>query len=302
MIGLSTLRSFSRTNFARTPPSIGEHVVFMGRRSLSSNSNYRDYGKNPPTSSGGGGANGDTFVSKHYAVSASDLSKVVGDTGYFKDYRLKPGGELYVKTCFDNCSRQRKGQADNAWKLLIRRDGSFYCHRCSESGNWYQLKQRLSGTNAYTGANLTAFNGVSSSTTNGGGGVVDGGSTRRLEMQLKKSISMGNEATLPSILPDQTEAFGYHLNLTAAIHKPSSSTKLLEEQGDTASTNVTTTSSSEDENMEEKKGPSEESRQRVLAYLRDERGLNDAVIQRYGVGCALQSFPIYPDDDNNNTS
>jgi hypothetical protein len=60
-------------------------------------------------------------VSKHFAVNPADLKKVVGEQGYFKDYRLKQGGELDVKTCFGDCPRERKGMNDNAWKMLIRR-------------------------------------------------------------------------------------------------------------------------------------------------------------------------------------
>ena len=45
-----------------------------------------------------------------------------------------------IRTCFDDCARGNKGVSDNAWKLMIRRDGSYYCYRCGAKGNWYNLK------------------------------------------------------------------------------------------------------------------------------------------------------------------
>ena len=269
-----------------------------------------------------GNNGGGTFVSKHFAITASDLSTIVGDTGYFKDYRLKPGGELFVKTCFGDCSRQRKGQADNAWKLLIRRDGSFYCHRCSDSGNWYQLRRRLFGGAAGASrgsgpaAHLSVFGGVSPGGSSGSSGGLSGGggdhsaaqaqSTSRLQAQLKLAAASGSGGSGgnggPPVLPDQKEAFGYHLNLTAAIYDPQTAQTVGNAaeaheaivDAETGTATATGTGTDTDTPKAAREGPSAEARQRVLTYLRQERGLSDEVIQRYGVGVAMQSFPFYP--------
>eukprot|EP00605_Chrysophyceae_sp_TOSAG23-4_P002537 GSChrysophyteH1.ASY1.ANO1.2802.1 assembled CDS len=223
----------------KNPSILASRLASLNHKLFSSKTN-RNVGLIPGGVSSS--ASDGTFVSKHFAISVGDLSRIVGDNGYFKDYRLKPGGELYVKTCFHDCSRQRKGQADNAWKLLVRRDGSFYCHRCSASGNWYQLRRRLSGSGDSLGSPLTT--------------------------QLRHSADSATSAPSIPVLPNQSEAFGYHLSLTAAIHDSTASDEIRGE-----------------------------ARHRVLTYLRKERGLNDMVLQRYGVGCAMQSFPFYPEDN-----
>jgi len=268
--------------------------------SYSSSSSSSRSSNNSNNNENAGGA----FVSKHFAIGASDLSSVVGDTGYFKDYRLKPGGELFVKTCFGDCSRQRKGQTDNAWKLLIRRDGSFYCHRCSDSGNWYQLRKRLFGGAGGSGsgrggggpaAHLSVFGGMSTQS------AAHSQSASKLEAQLRQATANGGGSGSdgsnggPPVLPNQKEAFGYHLNLTAAIYNPQSATE-------TAAAAESETSAGAGADADKaKEGPSAEARQRVLSYLRQERGLNDEVIQRYGVGVAMQSFPFYPEDEDDGT-
>ena len=82
------------------------------------------------------------FVSRHFAVESSELASLINKS--FKDHRLNSSAEtVEIKTCFQDCTRERKGQTDNAWKLNIRKDGSYYCYRCSSGGNWYNLKRRL---------------------------------------------------------------------------------------------------------------------------------------------------------------
>ena len=240
-----------------------------------------------------------TYISKHFTISPSDLSKVVGLNGYFKDYRLKQSGEMDIRTCFDDCARGNKGVSDNAWKLMIRRDGSYYCYRCGAKGNWYNLKQRLTGVKH---ADITdSVSTVSPQSMYSS----DSGSGRSLnEMQIHQSNSnngttrnnntkaVGNKSN-NAILPDQREAFGYHLNLTAAMYSKEENPKSLEMLREEVKTLEDDASA---QNIPVKV-PSSLARPLVLQYLQEERGLNDQVVVRYGVGCAIHSFPIYKEED-----
>ena len=257
----------------------------------------------------GDNTNTTAFVSKHFAIGPNELSKVVGDTGYFKDYRLRPGGELDVKTCFNNCERKNKGIGDNAWKLLIRRDGSFYCHRCSAKGNWYQLKRRLAGVADSGSGGIPDFSGgerpmLGNGNRSGEGGGV--GVHDRNNIHGEGDAIFNAPPLPPLVLPDQKEAFGYHLNLTAAIFSPrvptANTTTIFKggnaQGGDSPSEDLVAITSTPSEGLgnkaQVKKTPTALARHQVHEYLRDTRGLNDEVIQRYGVGCAIQAFPFYP--------
>ena len=272
------------------------------KRHLNNSSSDLIHNTNPSSSTGG------IFVSKHFAISPSDLSKVVGETGYFKDYRLKQGGELDVKTCFADCERQRKGQGDNAWKLLIRRDGSYYCHRCSASGNWYQLKRRLAGGGSLDTNGSRLGDSLSSMHNSGDDPLTLNQDMVKLSSFLSSSPASTKESMQPPPIPDQAEAFGYHLNLTAAIYNPlppgqplnkNDANKAAQPAADDLITTITTppaVSAPAGTKPIVQKIPTPLARQQVLQYLRQNRGLNDEIIQRYGVGCAVHSFPVYPDD------
>ena len=88
-------------------------------------------------------------------------------------------------------------------------------------------------------------------------------------------------------VPKQSEAFGYHLNLTAAMFAPPAPPPSADSAADTSISLVS----------DGVKTPTAQARQQVLSYLRNERGLNDEVILRYGVGVALHQFPHYPSDE-----
>ena len=184
---------------------------------------------NSPTS------NNTTFVSKHHTISPADLAKVVGVNGHFKDYRLKETGELHVKTCFSQCNRGNKGLNDNAWKLTIRRDGSYYCFRCGDKGNWYNLKQRLSGgrgveISGYGNSNgagpipypssMDALDQSGGGGSGGGGGRGGGNSVDNEINHLHSNISRAQvqNGKKELVLPNQRDAFGYHIDLSAAIY------------------------------------------------------------------------------------
>ena len=115
--------------------------------------------------------------------------------------------------------------ADNAWKLTIRRDGSFYCYRCGDKGNWYQLKQRISGgrgvqVSGFSSSNMSVPKSnhspyPSSREALGYDDDIDNeievlhSNIRNAQVQNKKK---------EIVLPNQRDAFGYHLDLTAAIY------------------------------------------------------------------------------------
>ena len=249
-----------------------------------------------------------TFVSKHHAISPADLSKVVGVNGYFNDYRLKDNGELFVKTCFGPCERGNKGKADNAWKLTIRKDGSFYCFRCGDKGNWYNLKQRLTSRRGIDieeyGNNLVNSEHVhfkrpapyppsSAALEVNDSHITVDESIRHLHKNLQRNEAQNQNKEIT--LPNQRDSLWYHLNLTAAMH--SSTGQTSEEQANRA----------KEELKELEKSPgqvqitSKISRALVRDYLLRERGLSDNVVVRYGVGCITHSFPIYNDTDSEET-
>lgn len=246
-----------------------------------------------------------TFVSKHHAISPADLGKVVGVNGYFNDYRLKDNGELFVKTCFGPCERGNKGKADNAWKLTIRKDGSFYCFRCGDKGNWYQLKQRLTGRRGieiqeYGGSNTNSeqvhidrrsapYPPSSAALEVNNSHITVDESIRDLHRNLERS-NMQNQSK-EIALPNQRDSLWYHLNLTAAMN--SSAGRTCKEQAVAAREELN--------KLEKGQGQvqitSAISRALVRHYLQEERGLSDDVVVRYGVGCTVHPFPIYGDAD-----
>ena len=70
-----------------------------------------------------------TFVSQHYTPDLQDMKKVVEAMDC--PTRLQTDGTLSVKVC-KLCTKGNKDDAGNLWKLLVRKDGSYYCHRCSQ--------------------------------------------------------------------------------------------------------------------------------------------------------------------------
>lgn len=289
------------------------HFGAASRRWLRRKSSYispSSYSSHTSPMAGAGAAgnvNNTTFVSKHHTISPADLSKVVGVNGHFQDYRLKDTGELHVKTCFNKCARGNKGVADNAWKLTIRRDGSFYCYRCGDKGNWYQLKQRINGGQ---GVQVNGFSssGMSNATSNAPypsssealGQNSDHESVDSeievLHSNIRNSHVSSNKNDI--VLPNQQDAFGYHLDLTAAIY--SNNTQSYSEQAAIARTELQKMEEEASRAGHQLKIPSVISRALVREYLREERGLSDDVIVRYGVGCAVHPFPVYKETTSTN--
>lgn len=167
-----------------------------------------------------------TFVSKHYVADPTEISNLI-TVALKSEYRRNGNGEFEIKECTDIiCSRPNKSKPDNTWKFLIREDGSYYCHRCSKGGSWFDLKKRVFQIEKF----------------------VDNSPTE---------VSDDNPSVddIPSVLPDQDEAFRHtSLLFPLSNHPPS------------------------------------EDRKKALAYLTEVRKLLPAVLMRYGVGIANQKF------------
>ena len=178
--------------------------------------------------------NSSTFVSKHFSVDQNELRATVGNNfGGAKNIRANHvSGDFEVKTCFDDCSKERKMESDNVWKLIVRKDGSYYCHRCGMGGNWYQLKRRLSGdrsvdiiglggvsTASYNTSNISTFKNSSKKTTMQGGSGNDEAELNDRENETASNLQLQEQQPPHSItvLIDQQEAFSYHLNLMAGL-------------------------------------------------------------------------------------
>lgn len=221
------------------------------------------------------------FVSKHYEVNPSELTSLI--TKSFKDVRRNDSSEtVEIKKCFNDCVKERKGMADNAWKLNIRQNGSYYCYRCSSGGNWYDLKRRLSKAGALNVTSNSSDASVIDPSNE------DSHSHDNIFPSSSNSddLEMRREKTKPYVIPDQQSAFDHHKALLSAIMLP------LPPANSSAPYPVSTSSSSTKE-----KSPSPQARHHVLHYLRHTRGLSDEVLLRYGVGVGVQAWM---DDSHNN--
>jgi hypothetical protein len=87
-----------------------------------------------------------TFVSEHFIPEAAEMKKVI--VAMESDTRVHGEGGMSVKIC-RLCTKGNKDDMGNHWKLLLRRDGSYYCHRCSKGGNYMDLKKKTLGTGGH---------------------------------------------------------------------------------------------------------------------------------------------------------
>jgi len=218
-----------------------------------------------------------TFVSKHYEADPVELRELISTS--FKDYRSNAStGVVEIKQCFSDCPRERKGMHDNAWKLNIRTDGSYYCYRCSSGGNWYQLKRRAHGNGKgleIVSMSRSSHNQKEASSSSGDAEAEaeEGGGDKR-----------GGRGQRELVLPDQEAAFAYHQSLVAAMSSPAGPSAGGEEK-DSAAAAVSLSPGGVKDKL-----PSPQARQRVLHYLRATRGLSDEVLLRYGVGVGVQAW------------
>jgi hypothetical protein len=79
-------------------------------------------------------------VSSHFRVDPATISTYLDRRGL--GYRENPTHTI-VKAC-PLCAKPHQDKVDNLWKLYIRKaDGAYFCHRCGNSGSWYDFKQKL---------------------------------------------------------------------------------------------------------------------------------------------------------------
>jgi hypothetical protein len=81
-----------------------------------------------------------TFISSHFIVNKQELNEII--KGMKSPTRQREDGQIEIQIC-NLCSKQNKNNPDNTWKLLVRPNGSYHCYRCSCSGSWFDLKQKV---------------------------------------------------------------------------------------------------------------------------------------------------------------
>lgn len=222
---------------------------------------------------------GGTFVSKHYEADPAELRELISTS--FKDYRSNAStGVVEIKQCFSDCPRERKGMHDNAWKLNIRTDGSYYCYRCSSGGNWYKLKRRAHGN----GKGLEIVSMTKSSHHHQQREAGAGDAEAEAEAEEGGGEKEGGRGQKELALPDQEAAFAYHQHLVASMTSPATPSVGGEEKEPAVAAVSLSPAGVKD------KLPSPQARKRVLHYLRATRGLSDEVLMRYGVGVGVQAW------------
>jgi hypothetical protein len=86
------------------------------------------------------------FVSKYFAVDKSEIRTLLSEL----NSPVRQVGERYeVKYC-NLCTKKRNDALDNQWKLWINESGSYHCFRCSLHGSWFDLKDKVRGTNIHS--------------------------------------------------------------------------------------------------------------------------------------------------------
>ncbi|GMH68037.1 hypothetical protein TrRE_jg4679 [Triparma retinervis] len=87
-----------------------------------------------------------TFISSH---NKSINAPVVAD--YLTQNNLQHkqigsvGSEQFVVRECPFCDKPTGGKRDNEYKLYVRSDGVFFCHRCASKGSWFDFKSKLRG-------------------------------------------------------------------------------------------------------------------------------------------------------------
>eukprot|EP01080_Neovahlkampfia_damariscottae_P003074 gene3074-5244_t len=81
-----------------------------------------------------------TFVSKHFQLGNNEVVEFLEKN---KLYHRNSGEEIVIKEC--PFCHDTKGKLENFWKLYIHKiSGAFMCHRCGNSGSWFDFKFKFS--------------------------------------------------------------------------------------------------------------------------------------------------------------
>lgn len=88
-----------------------------------------------------------TFVSSHNnSITASIVAEYLTTNNlFYKELgnNAQTGGQQFAIRECPFCDKPTNGKRDNEYKLYVRHDGVFFCHRCAAKGSWYDFKQRL---------------------------------------------------------------------------------------------------------------------------------------------------------------
>lgn len=156
------------------------------------------------------------------------------------------------------CSKPTNNKPDNFYKCYIALGGgAYFCHRCGAKGSWYDLKSELGGFTVGDYSSSAAGDDNISQTHHRSNN--NNNNNKNYQQQYLQQPPPPPQQRTPQPLPMP------HLKLNS-IH----SSRLFDPQN------------SPTHNTDE---------YNVMQYLQRTRGLNRSVLQKYGVGCAMYTFP-----------
>lgn len=167
------------------------------------------------------------------------------------DIREDSEGRYQVKEC-KLCHKGNRDKPDNLWKLTVWPEGTYNCFRCSSSGSYSMLKEKVCELPAADTNDINVFPFITSS-----------GEQIRASTEHGSGSGLAVKAKAPAQtpVPNQTNSYKPFHNLFP------------------------------DEAQAAREGVDNKiDREEVLTYLNSNRGLRSDVLRKYGVGFAHQEF------------
>lgn len=211
------------------------------------------------------------------------------------DIREQADGRIELKEC-KLCNKKNRLKADNIWKLSVWQEtGSFNCMRCSKGGSWRDLQRAVGmvgkphssgamGNSPYLRSLLSGQSPMKKQA------LSSAATTAAAATEKVSDASVGKEYLLPS----QILVASYHCNLFPPTPHDLSCRDADACEGAQSPHRVLMKTSSGGSHALLRSASTEikaaERRAAVLRYLNEERGLHDAVLQRYLVGVSVQQF------------
>eukprot|EP00600_Ochromonadales_sp_CCMP1393_P010116 CAMPEP_0174961352 /NCGR_PEP_ID=MMETSP0004_2-20121128/4192_1 /TAXON_ID=420556 /ORGANISM="Ochromonas sp., Strain CCMP1393" /LENGTH=1031 /DNA_ID=CAMNT_0016209787 /DNA_START=137 /DNA_END=3232 /DNA_ORIENTATION=+ len=184
--------------------------------------------------------------------------------------REKAGGQqIELKEC-KLCHKGNKSNADNIWKLTVWENGGYNCMRCSKGGNWYDLKRKSNSV-----GDPGKDHGVRGSSRSGNRPqypISAHQSLAKVQPLEKTNATSPAAPSVSYVIPNQTLMLKMYHNL---FPSPTAN-----HNSDSRTDHATNTTASQPHPH----------RSKVMQYLNEQRGLEDAVLRRYGVGYSIQQF------------
>jgi twinkle protein len=106
------------------------------------------------------------------------------------------------------CGKAHGEKVDNLWKLYVRKaDGAFFCHRCGNSGSWWDFKQRLGDLPDGESAAASVINGgsIAGGTAGARGGEFGAGSASSGKGVAMRTVGMQTVLTARDALLERGE-------------------------------------------------------------------------------------------------